>query len=91
MEIKTASEAIDVLGGVKSVAALFGVDTRVVWNWRLPDRGDRFPPTVALETARLLSERGYTFPLALFQQRAIVNRRRVRPPKAPKSAFRRPS
>jgi hypothetical protein len=73
-KINSADQAIDELGGTLMVATLFGVDERVVSNWR--KRG--LPPDTYAGLAPMLAQRGVTFSGALFGQRALVNRR---PPK----------
>lgn len=70
-KINNAGQAIDELGGTTRVATLFGVDERVISNWRL--RG--LPPTTYAVLAPLLAQRGVMFSDALFGQRLLVNRR----------------
>lgn len=65
--ITTASEAIDYLGGTFKVAELFGIDPRVVSNWRM--RG--LPPDTYAAMAPALAARGVVFSPQLFAQRAI--------------------
>ena len=56
--IKSADEAIDALGGPRTVGELLdGVDERVVWNWR--KRG--FPPHRYPAISKLLRRRRLRF------------------------------
>ena len=70
-KINRADQAIDLLGGTLAVATLFGVDERVISNWR--KRG--LPPDTHRVMAPMLMQRGAIFPDALFRQRPLVNRR----------------
>jgi hypothetical protein len=67
-EIKYPDQVINALGGNNAVAALFGLDVRVVLNWR--SRG--MPSDTYAALAPLLTARGLHFPLALFGQRSLV-------------------
>lgn len=60
---KTASEAIDELGGPRMVGTLLGVNERVVWNWR--ERGfpsHRYPQIRALLKKQRVGFRRTMFP-----------------------------
>jgi len=84
-KIDTAGQAIDYLGGTAKVAALFGIDPRIISNWRF--RG--LPPDTYAVMAPALQARGVVFGPELFRQRMqkIVpppyGDRRKRQPKAP--------
>ena len=65
MRINFAGEAIDVLGGNIAVGRLFGLDYRVVLNWR--SRG--FPPDTYAVLAPALTAKGYEFSPLLFAQK----------------------
>lgn len=66
VDIKTAREAIDALGGYYAVAKLFGLDERVVSNWRT--RG--LPPDTYAVLGPLLREQGLRFSMQqLFRMR----------------------
>jgi hypothetical protein len=65
MRINFAGEAIDVLGGNIAVGKLFGLDYRVVLNWRT--RG--FPPDTYAVLAPALTAKGYEFSPLLFAQK----------------------
>lgn len=63
-QVKTAVEAISVLGGPTAVARMLGIkNSRVVWNWRV--RG--LPPEsfVALQAA--LKSKGFSAPTSLWR------------------------
>ena len=60
--IKDANEAIDALGGPRTVGELLGVDERVVWNWR--ERG--FPAHRYPKIAPLLRRHRLRFSLDVF-------------------------
>ena len=63
--IKDANEAIDALGGPRTVGDLLGVDERVVWNWR--ERGfpwHRYPKII-----QLLRRERLRFSLDVFAKR----------------------
>lgn len=66
--LTTASHVIDALGGTGKVAAIFGVDDRVVSNWRT--RG--MPPDTFAVLAPLLRGQGYRFKDELFSQRGMI-------------------
>ena len=66
--LTTASHVIDALGGTGKVAALFGIDDRVVSNWRT--RG--MPPDTFAVLAPLLRGQGYRFKDELFSQRGMI-------------------
>lgn len=68
-EIKKPDQVINVLGGNNAVAALFGLDVRVVLNWH--KRG--LPADTYAALAPLLTARGLHFPLALFSQRELAS------------------
>lgn len=55
--IKSADEAIDELGGPRTVGELLGIDERVVWNWR--SRG--FPSHRYPAISRLLRRKRLQF------------------------------
>jgi hypothetical protein len=57
-EINSADDAVEVLGGTTAVARLFGVDLRVVSNWR--ERG--LPPDTYSGFKKLFEERGINMP-----------------------------
>jgi len=65
-DIKTADEAIDALGGTAAVAEIYGVDVRVVSNWR--KRG--LPPDTYLTFHQALIEKGRSAPPKLWRQRS---------------------
>jgi hypothetical protein len=65
-EINSANEAIDTCGGTTAVADYFGVDVRVVSNWRT--RG--LPPETYAAFSELLASKGKTAPRSLWRQRA---------------------
>ena len=64
-EIKTADEAIDACGGSTAVAHYFGVDVRVVSNWRT--RG--LPPETYVAFSKLLIAKDKSAPASLWRQR----------------------
>jgi hypothetical protein len=68
-----ADRAIDALGGTTAVANLFGVDTRVVSNWRV--RG--VPTTHYAVLAPMLAGLGWAVSPELFGQRVISQKQRV--------------
>lgn len=69
--------AINALGGNTAVAELFGLDERVVSNWKL--RG--FPPDTHAALPPLLRELGIEAPAVMFRQRMILRKRVTRPPR----------
>jgi len=71
MNIASATEAINVLGGTNKVAALFGISYRVVSNWHT--RG--LPPDTYAVMAPALTARGCTFSPLLFAQKLGRTRR----------------
>ena len=79
--IQTADQAIDALGGTSRVASLFGIDARVVSNWR--HRG--LPPQTYDVMGRLLHGQSHRFNPALFSQypqmppKPVAGRKRGRP------------
>lgn len=79
--------AIDALGGSTKVAHLFGLDERVVSNWKR--RG--LPPDTYAAMAPMLQQIGRDAPAVMFKQRMVLRKRVVRPsrPKSLKEA--RPS
>jgi len=88
MRINFAGEAIDALGGNIAVGRLFGLDYRVVLNWRT--RG--FPPDTYAVLAPALTAKGYEFSPLLFAQKlhAAQLLERAKPkPKQPKQRKRR--
>ena len=74
MNIATATEAINALGGTNKVAKLFGLSYRVVSNWHT--RG--LPPDTYAVMAPRLTARGCTFSPLLFAQKEGRNRARRR-------------
>ena len=64
----TAEGVIDALGGPYAVGRLFGVDGRVVWNWKT--RG--LPADTYVALSMLLKKRGIDAPPSLWGQREIV-------------------
>ena len=62
------SMAIDALGGTTTVAAMLGLDYRVISNWRV--RG--FPPDVYDALAPLLRKKGFKVPPGYFGQRPLI-------------------
>ena len=66
-QIRFANAAIDALGGTSAVAALFGVDPRVVSNWRV--RG--LPATHHSVLAPRLAHLGWDVSPVMFGQRVI--------------------
>jgi hypothetical protein len=81
--IRTATEAINALGGTYAVAALFNEDARVISNWRR--RG--LPPNTYEALAPLLRKRGLRFAVdELFGQRLTTRTRRKLAEVAAKSA-----
>ena len=67
-QIHTAAEAINALGGTYALAKLFGLDPRVISNWRT--RG--LPPDTYHTLAPLLEQRGLDFAAdKLFGQRIV--------------------
>ena len=68
MTLTTASHVIDALGGTGKAAAIFGIDDRVVSNWRA--RG--LPPDTFAVLAPLLRGQGYQFNDTLFSQRSMI-------------------
>ena len=83
-KISSADMAIDYLGGTARVAELFGIDPRIISNWR--HRG--LPPDTYAVMAPALQARGAVFSPQLFSQRTQKNTpppfpdRRKRQPKA---------
>ena len=73
--------AIDALGGSTAVAHLFGLDERVVSNWRR--RG--LPPDTYAAMAPILAELERDAPAVMWKQRMVLRKRVVRPPR-PKPA-----
>jgi len=69
--------AIDALGGSTAVAQLFGLDERVVSNWRR--RG--LPPDTYYGMAPLLAELGREAPAVMFRQKMVLQKRVPRPPR----------
>ena len=69
MEIRTASQAIDALGGTAKVARMFAtkLSRQAVSNWRLATRG--LPPDTYAVMAPALTARGCTFSPLLFAQK----------------------
>lgn len=67
-QINSADEAIDLAGGTTKVANRFGVDVRVVSNWRV--RG--FPPETYAAWQEILKDIGRTAPASLWRQREIA-------------------
>jgi hypothetical protein len=69
MEIRTASQAIDALGGTARVSRMFDpvLSYRVISNWRLPARG--LPPDSYYVLAPRLRRRGHVFTPLLFAQK----------------------
>ena len=65
IELRTAAEAIDALGGVHVVAEIFAITPEAVWNWRT--RG--LPPDTYEELGPRLLRAGYWFRPQLFGQR----------------------
>ena len=65
--INTADEVIDAAGGTTAVARLFGIDVRVVSNWR--KRG--LPPETFLVFQGVLAKRRKKAPPSLWRQREI--------------------
>ena len=63
--------AIDALGGPSKVAHLFGLDERVVSNWKR--RG--LPPDTYAAMAPLLQELGRDAPAVMFRQRMVLRKR----------------
>ena len=72
-----AAMAIDALGGSTAVAHLFGLDERVVSNWRR--RG--LPPDTYAAMAPLLTKAGREAPPVMFNQRMVLQKRVIRPPR----------
>ena len=72
-----AEMAIDALGRSTAVANLFGLDERVVSNWK--QRG--LPPDTYAEMAPLLRELGINAPPAMWRQRMLLRKRVKRPPR----------
>jgi hypothetical protein len=66
--LTSASHVIDALGGTGKTAAIFGLDDRVVSNWR--SRG--LPPDTFAVLAPMLRGQGYRFKDALFSQRGMI-------------------
>lgn len=64
-QINSADEVIEALGGTGAVARLFGVDDRVVSNWRRADRG--LPPYTFVTLTKALASEGYVAPQALWR------------------------
>lgn len=56
-------DVIDALGGNKEVAALFGVGSSAVSNWR---SAGRFPERLHLRVYRICQERGIEYDPALY-------------------------
>lgn len=69
-QINTADEVIEALGGTTAVAGIFGVDLRVVSNWRRADRG--LPPETFHAFQELLAAIGKTAPPSLWRQREVA-------------------
>jgi hypothetical protein len=61
-QVHSADEAIDRLGGPRTVGELLGVNERVVWNWR--ERG--FPAHRYFEIVALLRRERLKFSRDLF-------------------------
>ena len=78
--------AIDALGGSTAVAHLFGLDERVVSNWKR--RG--LPPHAFHGMAPLLIELGRDAPPVMWKQLMVLQKRVTRPPR-PRPADTRPN
>lgn len=63
VELATASEVMDALGGNVGVAALTGNTPGAVWNWR---SFGRFPSKFYLVMTEALAEKGYQAPASLW-------------------------
>jgi hypothetical protein len=72
-----AEMTIDALGRSTAVAHLFGIDERVVSNWKR--RG--LPPDTYAAMATLLTELGREAPPAMWRQRMLLRKRVMRPPR----------
>lgn len=68
--LQTVAEVITAAGGSTKVARKFGVDVRVVSNWKRDDRG--FPPETYAAWQGILAELGKTAPDSLWRQREVV-------------------
>jgi hypothetical protein len=64
-EINSADDAVEALGGTTAVAKFFGVDLRVVSNWR--ERG--LPPNTYVAFREALQKKGYDASPSLWRQR----------------------
>jgi len=80
-----AGMAIDALGGSTKVAELFGLDERVVSNWK--QRG--LPPDTYAAMAPLLTQLGCDAPPVMFRQRMLLRKRVSRPPRRKNGKARR--
>lgn len=65
MNVASATEAINILGGTNKVAAMFGISYRVVSNWHT--RG--LPPDTYAVLAPALTAKSCTFSPLLFAQK----------------------
>jgi len=74
MNVASATEAINILGGTNKVAAMFGISYRVVSNWH--SRG--LPPDTYAVLAPALTAQGCTFSPLLFAQKLGRTRRQRR-------------
>jgi len=69
--------AIDALGGSTKVAELFGVDERVVSNWK--QRG--LPPDTFAAMEPMLTALKIDAPAVMWRQRMLFRKRVTRPPR----------
>lgn len=63
VELRTAAEVIQEVGGLAATARLTGRKSQHVWNWR---SAGRFPADTFLVLAKVLEEQGKTAPASLW-------------------------
>lgn len=69
MELSTAGEVMDALGGNAGVAKLTNSTLKAVWNWR---KDNYFPSDTFVVLKCALADRGIDAPASLWGMREVV-------------------